>query len=142
MDENGAQSFYVTYKDGFFKAFAYNADRGVYTLREVDRGLEELLRKCKDAGFNHLEALTNEAIDVVYEWLIKAKPVMDYVEGLWEGESSARGRIGFRLSKQEEADAKAAQRADLERYGIKPIPSGDYVVSNELVNKIRDELGI
>ena len=142
MDEDGIRGFHVTYKDGYFKAYAYNASRGTYTLREVDRGLEELLRKCKDAGFNHLEALTDEAIDEIYEWLIKAKPVLDYVEGLWQGESSARSRIGFRLSKQEEADAKAAQRADLERYGIRPFPPRGNVVTNEMVNKIRDELGI
>ncbi len=138
MDENGIRSFHVTYKDGFFKAYAYNADKGTYTLREVDYGLEELLRKCKDAGFNHLDGLSSEAIDVVYEWLIKAKPVLDYVEGLWEGESSARRKIGFRITKQEEADIEAAHRADLECYGIKPIPSSDYAVTNEMVNKIRD----
>ena len=138
MDENGIRSFHVTYEDGFFKAYAYNAGRGTYTLREVDYGLEELLWKCKDAGFNHLDGLSEEAIDVVYEWLIKAKPVLDYVEGLWQGESSARRKIGFRITKQEEAAIEEAHRADLECYGIKPIPSSDYVVTNDTVNKIRD----
>ena len=142
MDENSIRNFHVTYEDGFFKAYAYNASRGAYTLREVDYGLEELLRKCKDAGFNHLDGLSDEAINVIHEWLIKAKPVLEYVEGLWQGESSARRKIGFRLTKQEEAAIEAAHRADLECYGIKPIPHSNYVVTNEMVNKIRDELGI
>jgi hypothetical protein len=142
MDENGIRSFHVSYKDGYFKAYAYNASRGTYTLREVDHELEELLRKCKDAGFNHLESLSDEAIDVIYEWLIKAKPVLDYVEGIWQGKSSASRKIGFLRPGHVEAAAKAAQRADLERYGIKPTPSSDYVVTNEMVNNIRDELGI
>jgi hypothetical protein len=101
----------------------------------LDYGLEELLRKCKDAGFNHLEGLSDEAINVIYDWLVKAKPVLDYVEGLWQGESSARRGIGFQLPKRLEG-------MDLERYGIKPTPPTGHVVTNEMVNKIREELGI
>ncbi len=41
-----------------------------------------------------------------------------------------------------EVDVKAVQREDLERYGIKPFPLSDYVVTNEMVNEIREELGI
>ena len=29
-----------------------------------------------------------------------------------------------------------------ERYGFRPIPAGGAVVTNELVNKIRDDLGV
>ena len=31
---------------------------------------------------------------------------------------------------------------DLERYGIKPTPLGGQEVTNEMVNRIRDEMGI
>lgn len=47
MDEKSARSFYISYKDGLFKAYAYSESRDTYTLRDVDSGLEELLRKCK-----------------------------------------------------------------------------------------------
>ena len=137
MEEKDTQSFYISYsyKDGLFKAYAYSETRDAYTLREIGHGLEELLRKCKNAGFNHLEGISDEAIDVIYGWLIKAEPVLDYVEGLWEGESSARRGMGYRPPKRLEG-------MDLERYGIKPTPPSGQVVTNEMVNKIRDELGI
>ncbi len=32
--------------------------------------------------------------------------------------------------------------SNLEQYGIKPFPPADYVVTNGIVNEIRDELGI
>ena len=139
MDEKGLRRFYIAYKGGLFKAYAYNEGRGTYTLREVDYGLEELLRKCKDAGFNHLDGLSDEAIDVIYEWLIKAKPVLDYVEGLWQGESSARRSIGFRHLKQ--VEPVVLEGMDLERYGIKPTPPSGYEVTHEMMNQIREELG-
>ena len=42
-----------------------------------------------------------------------------------------------------EADTEWIERAaDLERYGIRPFPPSDYVVTNEMVNKMREELGI
>ena len=31
---------------------------------------------------------------------------------------------------------------NLEQYGIKPFPPAGYVVTNDIVNEIRDELGI
>lgn len=34
------------------------------------------------------------------------------------------------------------EAADLEQYGFKVIPSGGNLVTNDMVNKIRDELGI
>ena len=42
----------------------------------------------------------------------------------------------------EEEEARLANREMLAKYGIKPTPSRGYVVTNEMVNKIRDELGI
>ena len=139
VDEEGLRRFYIAYKDGLFKAYEYIESRGVYTLSEVDYGLEELLQKCKDAGLNHLDGLSDEAIDVIYDWLIKTKPVLDYVETLWQGESSARREIGFRLQKRREP--VVLEGMDLERYGIKPFPPSGYVVTNEMINKIREELG-
>ncbi len=38
--------------------------------------------------------------------------------------------------------ARVARRELLAKYGIRPTPSRGYVVTNEMVNKIRDELGI
>ena len=42
----------------------------------------------------------------------------------------------------EEDKARLAKRELLAKYGIKPSPSRGCVVTNEMVNKIRDELGI
>ena len=134
MNEEEMRSFYISYKDGYFKAYAYSESRDAYTLRDLDRGLEELFQRCRDAGFNHLEGLSEEAIEAIYGWLIKASPVFDYVEALWDGESSARRGMGFK-------PRKPLQGVDLECYGIKPTPAGGRVVTNEEMNKIREELG-
>ena len=140
MVTEDTRSFYISYKDALFKAYSYNENRGTYTLREVDYGLEELLRKCRDAGFNRLDGISDEAIDVIYNWLVKAKPVWNYVEGLWEGEISTRHEIGFRPPKPMRPEV--LEGMDLERYGIKPTPPTGNMVTNETVNRIRDELGI
>ena len=42
-----------------------------------------------------------------------------------------------------EADVNPIESGpDLEKYGIRPFPPADYVVTNDIVNDIRDELGI
>ena len=41
-----------------------------------------------------------------------------------------------------EVEVSTVQAVDLEQYGFKPLPAGDYVVTNEMVNKWREELGI
>ncbi len=42
-----------------------------------------------------------------------------------------------------EADkARLAKRELLAKYGIRPIPAGGNLVTNEIVNEIREELGI
>ena len=41
-----------------------------------------------------------------------------------------------------EADISAIEEVGLEQYGIKPIPRGQYVVTNEMINKFREELEI
>ena len=50
--------------------------------------------------------------------------------------------IGLPEGQRVEADISPVGEVDLERYGIKPTPISDYVVTNEMINKIRDELGI
>lgn len=46
------------------------------------------------------------------------------------------------LGKANQVEADVEGVSDLGRYGIKPFPPGDYVVTNEMVNEIREELGI
>ena len=42
-----------------------------------------------------------------------------------------------------EADVHSIETpSNLEQYGIKPFPPAGYVVTNDIVNEIRDELGI
>ena len=41
-----------------------------------------------------------------------------------------------------EVEVNAVEAVDLEQYGFKVIPAGGNVVTNEMVNKIRDDLGI
>ena len=41
-----------------------------------------------------------------------------------------------------EAEINPVQNNILEQYGFKPIPAGGNVVTNDLVNEIREELGI
>ena len=43
---------------------------------------------------------------------------------------------------QVEIEIRPIEAVDLERYGIKTIPPSDYVVTNEMVNQIRDDLDI
>jgi hypothetical protein len=51
--------------------------------------------------------------------------------------------IGLPEGRRVEADLEPIETAsDLEQYGIRPFPPGDYVVTNDIVNEIRDELGI
>ena len=40
------------------------------------------------------------------------------------------------------ADSAGEARARRSRYGFKPIPAGGSVVTNELVDELRDELGV
>ena len=50
--------------------------------------------------------------------------------------------LGLPEGQTVEADISAVEEIDLEQYGIKPIPDGGYVVTNEMVNEFREELGI
>ena len=62
MDMKDFRSCYITYKAGLFLAYSFDYDKRFYTPREVDLELEALLAKCREAGFNHLDGLTEEAI--------------------------------------------------------------------------------
>ncbi len=51
--------------------------------------------------------------------------------------------IGLPEGRRVEADLEPIETAsDLEQFGIRPFPHRGGVVTNETVNKIRDELGI
>ena len=101
MDKDNHRQFCIGYRDGLFMAFV-PTEGGIYSPTEVANRLDELLRKCKDNGLTHLVGLTEDAVVVIYEWLVKTKPAVEYVESLWQGESSASRAIGFRLPKQDD----------------------------------------
>lgn len=50
--------------------------------------------------------------------------------------------LGLPEGQAVEVEVSAVETVDLERYGIRPLPSRGVVVTNEMVDKIRDELGI
>ena len=52
--------------------------------------------------------------------------------------------LGLPEGQQVEVEVKVStvEAVDLEQYGFKVIPAGGNVVTNEMVNKIRDDLGI
>ncbi len=151
MDIKDFRSCYITYKEGIFHAYSFDYDKRYYTPRESDPKLEELLVKCRKAGFNHLDGLRPEAIHAAggiddsegdsVELSKKERAVLEYVEDLWQGGDYAVRYLGHRQEGPEEKDAKAT-KVNLERYGIKPAPPRGGVVTPELVNKLKDELGL
>ena len=50
--------------------------------------------------------------------------------------------LGLPEGQQVEVEVSTAEAVDLEQYGFKVIPAGGNVVTREMVNKIRDELGV
>ena len=50
--------------------------------------------------------------------------------------------LGLPAGQQVEVEVTPVETVDLEQYGIRPIPLSDYVVTTEMVNEWRDELGI
>ena len=50
--------------------------------------------------------------------------------------------IGLPEGQTVEVEVSTVEAVDLEQYGFKPIPASDYVVTNEMVNQWREELGI
>ena len=158
MEKEEFRSCYITYKAGLFLAYSFDYDKRYYTPREVDNELEGLLPKCKKAGFNHLDGLTREAIDAyrgiddgsekgspnLYEEdmpVLYLAEKLFYYETTWADTYSVRLVVSRLETPPEEMDFKASRR-ELARYGIKPFPSRGGVVTNEVVNKLRDELGV
>lgn len=152
MDMKDFRSCYITYKAGLFLAYSFDYDKRYYTPREVDNELEGLLLKCRKAGFNHLDGLTTEAIHAVggiddtegdaVERSAKESSVLDYVEDLWQGGNYSVRHLGSRRESPPEEEGTKATKVNLERYGIKPLSPRGGVVTSEMVNKLRDELGI
>ena len=50
--------------------------------------------------------------------------------------------LGLPEGQQVEVEVSTVEAVDLEQYGFKVIPAGGNVVTREMVNKIRDELGV
>jgi hypothetical protein len=50
--------------------------------------------------------------------------------------------IGLVEGQLVEIEVHQVEYVDLEKYGIRPIPAGGKLVTNEMVNQLRDELGI
>ena len=50
--------------------------------------------------------------------------------------------LGLPEGQAVEIDIQPVEEANLERYGIKPIPAGGNPVTNEMVNQLREEMGI
>jgi hypothetical protein len=50
--------------------------------------------------------------------------------------------LGLKDGQQVDIEIHPLEAVDLEQYGIKSIPPSGYIVTNEMVNKIRDDLGI
>ena len=58
------------------------------------------------------------------------------------GSSNWTKPLGLPEGQVVEAEVSPVEAVDLEQYGIRPIPFSDYVVTTEMVNEWRDELGI
>lgn len=151
MDMKDFRSFYVTYKADLFLAYSFDYGKRYYTPREVDLELEGLLLKCKEAGYNHLDGLTTEALNVLggiddsvddfLERNRKEASVLYYVEDLWPSDVYSVRHLGHRAEGPEEKAPKPTKEV-LERYGIRPLSPRGGVVTSEVVNKLLDELGV
>lgn len=91
--------FFITYDDehNLYKAFQIDPNNpSKSVLVEVSSSLEDLLKWCHESGLKHLEGLSSSAINEILEW-IRARPALELVEDLWEGESnlSSKGPMGF-----------------------------------------------
>ena len=99
--------FYVSYEEdsGLFSAMAEGSD-SVLRRAAVSRSLQGLLRECEELGLEHLEGLTDSAIERIYRWMTVERPAIDYVAGLWGGSSSTvqgpgERPLGFATSQRE-----------------------------------------
>ena len=99
MERDEEKRFFIDY-DGD-RYWAYREDGQFVRRSESAWGIEELLQKCKEAGFTDFSGLTREAVDELYDWIARGKPCIEYIENLWDGQSSASRSIGFRLPERE-----------------------------------------
>ncbi len=66
-------------------------------------------------------------------------------KGIVKGQTIAFNEpLGLPEGQQVEVEVTVSPAAavNLEQYGIRPLPVSDYVVTNEMVNKWREELGV
>ena len=65
------------------------------------------------------------------------------IRGIVKGQTIVFGELlDLPEGQHVEIEIHPVEVVDLEQYGFKVIPSSDYVVTNEMVNRIRDDLGI
>ena len=98
--------FHIGYDDGaaIFKAYVHDPRRNAWVPAEASPSLERLFQICKQRGLTSFDGLSQSAIERIHKWLVLERPVLQYVEGLWEGsELSKRGPIGFRPRVEEGA---------------------------------------
>ena len=50
--------------------------------------------------------------------------------------------LGLKEGQQVDIEVHPLEAVDLEQYGIKSIPPSGYTVTNEIINKIRYDIGI
>ena len=65
------------------------------------------------------------------------------LRGIVKGQTIVVGEsLGLPEGQHVDIEVHPVEVVDLEQYGIRPIPAGGNLVTNEMVNQIRDELGI
>ena len=104
MGEQKPQRFFIGYEEDMFVAYPVS-NQGTYhrSLAMYAYELEELLEQCRDAGLTQFEGLTKDAVGVIYDWLVRGQPAVQFVEGLWDEQGTASRRIGFRVPKPDDS---------------------------------------
>ena len=65
------------------------------------------------------------------------------LRGIVKGQTIEFGEpLGLPEGQAVEADVRAVEAANLEQYGFNPIPAGGNPVTNDIVNKLREEMEI
>ena len=104
MEQTEPRPFYVHFREeqGIFLARIYNPNGRDSLPVHIAHDLEELLKKCREDGLAPFVGLTEDAIDFINDWRLRIKPALQYVENIWQGESTASRTIGFRLPHKDE----------------------------------------
>ena len=75
-------------------------------------------------------SISRRAVEMKRKGIVKGQSIeFDEPLGLPEGQAV-------------EVEVSLAKAVDLERYGIRPLPSRGYVVTNEMVRQWREDLGV